>query len=190
MNEFTTRALIIGIIGANNAAKQNYGRQFAAKLGLEPGNEGPDDGIDGFGSDENGRRIHFQCKLRGELLDKDDARMYYSDLIYHKIDISIRDFQKLNSPSCGMGILARPRFRAGRMPTPQENFDYFFIWKSLMLAGEGYKDTFKQRLFGHPNIDNIKIHLLTLRDVFEETKIFILAKADLPKLDNLADVAS
>lgn len=148
MNEFTTRALIIGIIGANNAAKQNYGRQFAAKLGLEPGNEGPDDGIDGFGSDENGRRIHFQCKLRGELLDKDDARMYYSDLIYHKIDISI------------------------------------------MLAGEGYKDTFKQRLFGHPNIDNIKIHLLTLRDVFEETKIFILAKADLPKLDNLADVAS
>ena len=32
----------------------------------------------------------------------------------------LRDFQKLNSPSCGMGILARLRLRAGRMPTPQE----------------------------------------------------------------------
>ena len=41
-----------------------------------------------------------------------------------------RDFQKLNSTSCGMGILARSRFKAGRMPTPQENFKYFFIWKS------------------------------------------------------------
>ena len=122
--------------------------QSKTMVGLEPGNEGPDDGIDGFGSDENGRRIHFQCKRIGELLDKDDARMYYSGLIYHKIDISI------------------------------------------MLAGAGYKDTFKKRLFGHPNIDNIKIHLLTLRDIFEETKIFISAKADLPNLDNLADMTS
>jgi hypothetical protein len=30
-----------------------------------------------------------------------------------------------------MGILARLRLRAGRMPTPQENFEDFFIWKSL-----------------------------------------------------------
>jgi hypothetical protein len=30
-----------------------------------------------------------------------------------------------------MGILARPRLRAGRMPTPQENFEDFFICKSL-----------------------------------------------------------
>jgi hypothetical protein len=43
----------------------------------------------------------------------------------------LRDFQKLNSSSCGMGILARPKLKAGRMPTPQENFEDFFIWKSL-----------------------------------------------------------
>ncbi len=39
-------------------------------------------------------------------------------------------------------------------------------------------------------VDNIKIHLLTLRDIFEETKIFISAKADLPNLDNLADMTN
>jgi hypothetical protein len=33
--------------------------------------------------------------------------------------------------SYGMGILAHPIFKAGRMPTPQDNFGYFFIWKSL-----------------------------------------------------------
>jgi hypothetical protein len=30
-----------------------------------------------------------------------------------------------------MGILARPGLRAGRMPTPQENFEDLFICKSL-----------------------------------------------------------
>ena len=59
----------------------------------------------------------------------------------------LRDFQKLNSSSCGMGIPARPGLMAGRMPNaavlqrgeppqqtsapPQENFEDFFIWKSL-----------------------------------------------------------
>ncbi len=146
MNEFQVRALIIGIIGSSNTAKQKLGRRFAEKLGLVPGSEGPDDGIDGFGFDTQGRKIHFQCKLRSEFLDKDDARMYYSDLKYHEIDISI------------------------------------------MIAGKGYKDTFKQRLFGHPDISNIIIHLLTLRDVFEQNHAFQLAKGDLPNLQDLEDV--
>lgn len=146
MNEFQIRALIIGITGSSNTAKQKLGRRFAEKLGLEPGPEGSDDGIDGFGYDEKGRRIHFQCKLRSEFIDKDDARMYYSDLKYHEIDTSI------------------------------------------MLAGTGYKETFKQRLFGHPDITNINIHLLTLRDIFEQNDAFKLAKKDLPKLANLEDM--
>jgi hypothetical protein len=66
-------------------------------------------------------------------------------LLIAKLNINylLKDFQKLNSSyewdghlvgwaSCGMGIPARPRLRAGRMPTPQENFEDFFIWKSLI----------------------------------------------------------
>ena len=43
----------------------------------------------------------------------------------------IRDLQikKSSKFSCGMGILARPRLRAGRMPTPQD--EEFNFWKSL-----------------------------------------------------------
>jgi hypothetical protein len=63
------------------------------------------------------------------------------DTYIWKQKTGLRDFQKLNSPSCGMGIPARPGFRAGRMPNaavlrnwlrnalapPQENFEDFFI---------------------------------------------------------------
>jgi hypothetical protein len=44
-----------------------------------------------------------------------------------------RDFQEINYPSCGMGVLTRPLQRAGKMPTPQENLGYFFICKSPIL---------------------------------------------------------
>ena len=33
--------------------------------------------------------------------------------------------------SCGMGILPVLVLLAGKMPVPQENLGYFFIWKSL-----------------------------------------------------------
>ncbi len=33
--------------------------------------------------------------------------------------------------SCGMGILPVLILLAGILPAPQENFGYFFIWKSL-----------------------------------------------------------
>jgi hypothetical protein len=120
------RALLLGIVSADNATKQTLGQRFAKHLGMTPGPAGPDDGIDGITVHE-GRTVHFQCKLRSTPLDKDDARAYYSDLMYHAAAVSI------------------------------------------MLAGVGYKDTFRERLFGHPDIGKVRIHLLTLQDLFEET---------------------
>ena len=38
-----------------------------------------------------------------------------------------------------------------------------------MLSGVGYKETFIQRLYGHPDIDLVIIHLLTLQDLFEKS---------------------
>ena len=140
------RALIRGILQSDNATKQELGRRFAAHLGLTPGPRGPDDGIDGIVLHE-GRKIHFQCKLRSTPLDKDDAREYYSDLKYH-----------------GVGV-------------------------SIMLAGVDYKDTFKKRLFEHPDIQDIRIHLLTLRDLFEESDNYKKALHDLPQLGGLTAVA-
>jgi hypothetical protein len=43
----------------------------------------------------------------------------------------VRDFQEINYPSCGVGVPARPVYRTGKMPIPQEKVEYFFIWKSL-----------------------------------------------------------
>src|SRR5262249_23645663 len=71
-------------------------------------------------------------------LDIDEARKYYSDIVYHAVDVSI------------------------------------------LLSATGYKDTFRERLFGHPGIAHIRVHLLTLRDMFEESPIFVEAVKDLP----------
>jgi hypothetical protein len=48
--------------------------------------------------------------------------IYFSNLL--------RDFQEINYSSCGVGILP---LVTGRVKTPilQENFGYFFTWKSL-----------------------------------------------------------
>ncbi|NER32485.1 MAG: restriction endonuclease [Oscillatoria sp. SIO1A7] len=146
MTDFATYHVIKGILNADPATKQDLGRRFAKHLGLTPGPRGSDDGIDGV-LFYNGRKIHFQSKLKGERLDKDEARLYYSDLKYHKVDVSI------------------------------------------MLAGIGYKDTFRERLFGHDGISNVTIHLLTLRDIFEETSSFQSALKDLPPLEELGKVA-
>lgn len=82
------RALVIDTINCDNTTKQEIGRRFAVYLGLEPGPLGSDDGIDGIGL-HNERKIHFQCRLKGEELDKDDARAYYSDIEYHRVDVSM-----------------------------------------------------------------------------------------------------
>ncbi|MCI0459088.1 MAG: hypothetical protein L0Z62_19195 [Gemmataceae bacterium] len=141
------RALIHGILNADNATKQGLGRRFAAYLGFTPGPGGPDDGIDGL-LEHEGHRTHFQCKLRSTPLDRDDARLLYSDLKYHRVQVSI------------------------------------------LLAGVGFKDTFRERLFGHPDIDTVRIHLLTLADLFEETASFKAALQDLPLLAGLSEVAA
>jgi hypothetical protein len=56
----------------------------------------------------------------------------------------------------------------------------------IMLAGVGYTSGFESRLKKYPNIDKLKIHLLTLEDIFAETPIFEEAVIDLPPLRNLS----
>jgi hypothetical protein len=63
----------------------------------------------------------------------------------------------------------------------------------VMLAGVGYtsptrskpKDGFKNRLLEFPDIERFRIHLLTLRDIFEENQTFKDAVNDLPPLREL-----
>lgn len=137
------QALVAGLVAADNATKQELGQRFARGLGLVPGPRGPDDGIDGS-VNHNGKKVHFQCRLRSLPLDVDDARRYYSDLMFHHVDISI------------------------------------------MLAGVGYKDTFRDKLFGHPGIEQVRVHLLTLADVFEESAAYRSALEDLPSITVLS----
>jgi len=63
----------------------------------------------------------------------------------------------------------------------------------IMLAGAGYTDGFRSRLnkgIQSKQINTqLKIHLLSLEDVFGETEIFIKATQDLPLLRNLSNGA-
>lgn len=59
---------------------------------------------------------------------------------------------------------------------------------SITLAGIGYKETFSKRLFGHPYIEQVSIHLLTLVDVLARTDIYNSAVQDLPKLRLLEEI--
>lgn len=130
---------VMSVLQCSNAGKQILGQRFAAHLGLIPGPRGKDDGIDGS-LNKDGVVIHFQSKLRSVTLNTDDARNYYSDIVFHKANVSI------------------------------------------ILSGIGFKDEFRTRLFGHEGIENVKIHLLELRDVFEEGSVFLNACEDLPSL--------
>jgi hypothetical protein len=58
----------------------------------------------------------------------------------------------------------------------------------VMLAGKGYKKTFSKRLFSHPYIEKVKIHLLTLVDVLAKTDEFYAAVQDLPKLSSFEEI--
>ena len=129
----------------DNPTKQELGRRFAFYLGFEPGPRGPDDGVDGW-FEHNGRRHHFQSKLSGQTLGKDEARLYYSDIKTHHVDVSV------------------------------------------MLAGVGYKQTFRERLFGHDDLASVRIHLLSLNDLFDQTPVFSDAATDTPALARLADL--
>ncbi|MDD1416004.1 restriction endonuclease [Dolichospermum sp. ST_con] len=61
----------------------------------------------------------------------------------------------------------------------------------IMLAGAGYTDGFRSRLnkgIQSKQINTqLKIHLLSLEDVFGETEILIKATQDLPSLRNLSN---
>lgn len=57
----------------------------------------------------------------------------------------------------------------------------------VMLSGVGYTTGFDSRLKKIPNIDKLKIHLLSLEDIFAETPAFISAVQDLPPLRDLSD---
>lgn len=80
--------IVQGILQNSNAGKQRLGQRIAFHLGLKPGPKGSDDGIDGLIIKGN-KIIHFQSKLRSVKLDKDDARACFSDILYHKANVSI-----------------------------------------------------------------------------------------------------
>ncbi|WP_126148344.1 restriction endonuclease [Synechococcus elongatus] len=138
-----TYHLIEGILDCENDTKQKLGQKFARYLNLTPGPLGPDDGVDGS-TTFAGKKIHFQSKLSRKELDVNEAKLYYSDIRYHKVDISI------------------------------------------MLSGRGYKKTFHDRLNGYEDIKKVKIHLLTLQDVIENSEAFLNACCDLPNLEMIS----
>jgi hypothetical protein len=59
---------------------------------------------------------------------------------------------------------------------------------SIMLAGVGYTKAFLERIEAHSNITSIKIHLLTLEDIFCETEGYEKARNDLPSLSQLQNL--
>lgn len=140
-----TYFLVTSILQNSNNSKQKIGQRIAYYLGLTPGPKGADDGIDGFFKKGDGTTIHFQSKLRSTKLDRSDAREYFSDIDYHKADISI------------------------------------------MLSGIGFKKTFIERLFGHRSIENVEIHLLELKDIFEKSDAFLQACDAVPELRYLEE---
>ena len=80
--------IVSSILQNSNAGKQKLGQRIAHHFGLTPGPRGSDDGIDGAAT-INDQKLHFQCKLKNTKLDREDARSYFSDIVYHKADISI-----------------------------------------------------------------------------------------------------
>lgn len=56
---------------------------------------------------------------------------------------------------------------------------------SIMVAGNGYKGTFRERLFQHPDIAKTRIHLLTLEDLIGESEAYQIALQTLPELARL-----
>lgn len=122
----------MGIVNTSSRRKQELGQKFAQVLGFNPGPVGKDGGIDGVLFREDGGLVYFQSKRRYPL-NVDHAKLLYSDIMYHRAEVSV------------------------------------------ILSGVGYKETFEQRLFGHPYLNPDMVHLLTLVDLFAKTdKISII----------------
>ena len=61
----------------------------------------------------------------------------------------------------------------------------------VIIAGAGYTTGFSQRLAKDPQLhQRYQLHLLSLRDIFEETETFQKAVLNLPPLRNLSQVVS
>lgn len=84
----TISFIVEAILQNSNASKERIGQRLACYFGLDPGPRGGYDGIDGVVV-KNDLKIHFQSKLRSVKLDRDDARCYFSDIMYHDVNISI-----------------------------------------------------------------------------------------------------
>lgn len=140
MSEYIAYNLALGIVKTSSRRKQELGQKFAQVLGFNPGPLGKDGGIDGVLFREDGGLVYFQSKLSRYPLNVDHAKLLYSDIMYHRAEVSV------------------------------------------ILSGVGYKETFEQRLFGHPYLNPETVHLLTLVDVLAKTDKYYLATQDLPKL--------
>lgn len=59
---------------------------------------------------------------------------------------------------------------------------------SVIVAGAGFKGTFRGWLREAPHLDGVAMHLLTLTDVLARTEAYDVARADLPLLERLAEI--
>lgn len=88
MNHLASRALIEGILNADNSTKAELGQKCAIHLGLNPGPLGGDGGIDGEGL-YNGKRIYFQSKLLKKGINASFADCLYGIITRHQSEIAI-----------------------------------------------------------------------------------------------------
>jgi hypothetical protein len=88
VNHLASRALIEGILNADNSTKAELGQKCAIHLGLNPGPLGGDGGIDGEGL-YNGKRIYFQSKLLKKGINASFADCLYGIITRHQSEIVI-----------------------------------------------------------------------------------------------------
>lgn len=50
----------------------------------------------------------------------------------------------------------------------------------IMLSGIGYTKNFSQYKFNYPELQNVKVHLLSLQDIFENNPKYLNMFEDLP----------
>jgi hypothetical protein len=88
MPDFYTEQIITGILECEAATKQQLGQRLARHLHLEAGPAGKDDGIDGKAI-HGTFRVLFQAKLRREEIGPDEAKIFWADIIRHRMNAGI-----------------------------------------------------------------------------------------------------
>ena len=115
------------------------------------------------------------CENLKDAVGSGDALLAYSSLIYFQSKLS----QNILDASYSAELIGNLIIHEATI--------------GIMLAGVGYTDGFRSRLnkaIQSKQINTqLKIHLLSLEDVFGETEIFIKATQDLPLLRNLSNGA-